>query len=121
VCAVPEYLRITTAVASLALGAWGLICALRNRPPDRVQLVTAILVEILALALIATGFASLAGGHHIRDTATFVGYAGAFVVIPPAGYALARLEPTRWASAIIAATGIVEAILVVRLQQVWTA
>jgi hypothetical protein len=30
------------------------------------------------------------------------------------------MEPTRWGSVIIAATGVVEAILVVRLDQVWT-
>ena len=42
------------------------------------------------------------------------------LVLPPAGFALARMEPTKWGSAIIAVLGIVEAILVVRLQQVWT-
>jgi hypothetical protein len=121
VCAVPEYLRIATAVVALLLGLWGLICAFRNRPPDTSHLVGVIVTEALALALVGTAFAKLAGGHHLTDTATFIGYAGAFLVIPPGGFALARMEPTKWGSAIIAATGIVEAILVVRLQQVWTA
>lgn len=120
VSAVPEFLRVATAVVALLLGLWGLICALRDRPPGVSHLVGAVITEALALALIGVAFARIAGGHHPAQTATFIGYAAAFLVIPPAGMALARMEPTRWGSAIIAATGIVEAILVARLQQVWT-
>jgi hypothetical protein len=121
VCAVPEFLRIATAIVALLVGLGGLVYLVRNRPPNRALLVGIAVLEVLSLALVGSAFAKLAGGHHLNDTATFIGYAGAFAVIPPGGLALARMEPTKWGSAIIAATGIVQAILVVRLQQVWTA
>lgn len=116
----PEILRVATAVVALLVGLWGLICLLRNRPPDMSHLIGVVVLEALALALVGTALANLVAGHHISQTATFIGYCGAFVVIPPAGLALARMEPTKWGSVIIAALGFVEAILVVRLQQVWT-
>ncbi len=120
VCAVPELLRIATAVVALAVAAWGLYCLVRNRPPEISHLVGVVILEIMAIAMAGTALARIAGGHRIPAPATFIGYVAAFLVIPPAGLAMARMEPTKWGSAIIAALGLVEALLVVRLQQVWT-
>ena len=114
----PEFLRIATAVVGLALAAWAGYAAWRDQAPRRGQLIGTIVLEVFALALAATALARLS--DHNPDLATFVGYLAAFVIIPPAGVLLARLEPTRWGSVIIAVVGVVEAILVVRLQQVLT-
>jgi hypothetical protein len=116
---VPEFLRIATAVVGLALAAWAGYAAWRDRAPRRGHLIGTLVLEVFALALVITAVVRLSDGHH-HDLATFIGYAIAFVIIPPAGFALARLEPTRWGSVIIAVVGLVEAILVVRLQQVFT-
>ena len=116
----PEFLRIATAVVGLALAAWAGYAAWRNQGPHRGHLIGAIILEIFALALTATAVVGLSDGHHNHDRATFIGYLIAFVIIPPAGVLLARLEPTRWGSVIITVVGLVEAILVVRLQQVFT-
>ena len=116
----PEFLRIATAVVGLALAAWAGYAAWRDQGPRRGHLIGAVVLELFALALAATAVARLGDGHHHRDLATFIGYVIAFVVIPPAGILLARLEPTRWGSVIIAVVGVVEAILVVRLDQVFT-
>lgn len=120
VCAVPEFLRIATAVVALALAAWGLYCVFRNRPPEMSHVIGVIILEILALILVGWAVVSIANGHKVAQMSTFIGYIAAFLIIPPAGLALARMEPTKSGSAIIAVLGIVEAILVVRLQQVWT-
>lgn len=116
----PEFLRIATAVVGLALAAWAGYAAWRDQPPRRGQLVGTIVLELFALALTVTAVVRLSDGHHNHDLGAFIGYLFAFVIIPPAGLALARLEPTRWGSVIIAVVGLVEAILVVRLQQVFT-
>ena len=115
----PEFLRIATAVVGLALAAWAGYAAWRDQAPRRSHLIGTLVLEVFALALVITGAVRLSDGHH-HDLATFIGYVIAFVIIPPAGFALARLEPTRWGSVIIAVVGLVEAILVVRLQQVFT-
>jgi hypothetical protein len=115
---VPEFLRIATAVVGLALAAWAGYAAWRDQAPRRGHLVGTLVLEVFAIALVITAVVRLGGHHH--ELATFIGYAIAFVIIPPAGFALARLEPTRWGSVIIAVVGLVEAILVVRLQQVFT-
>jgi hypothetical protein len=74
---------------------------------------------LFAIALAVTALVRIAGGHRPASMVTFIGYVVAFLIIPPAGYLLARLEPTKWGSVIIAVVGLVEAILVVRLGQVF--
>ncbi len=117
---VPEILRIATAVVALALGVWAGLAVVRNRPPTATQLIWLWVVELFALALVGTAIAHLAGGHHVTSLATFVGYLVAFVAIPVIGWSLARLEPTKWGSVIVVSAAVVEAILIVRLDQVWT-
>ena len=116
----PEFLRIATVVVALALAAWAGYAAWRDQPPRRGQLIGTIVLELFALALVVTALVRLGDLHHRHNLATFTGYLIAFVIIPPAGFTLARMEPTRWGSVIIAVVGLVEAILVVRLQQVLT-
>jgi hypothetical protein len=117
---VPLSLRIVTAVVALAVAAGAGVAAARNRPPTRGTLLGTVAIFLCACALVGSAIVSITDGKRAPSMATFVGYLVAFLVIPAAGWALARLEPTRWGSVIIAATGVVEAILVVRLDQVWT-
>jgi drug/metabolite transporter (DMT)-like permease len=117
---VPEYLRIATAVVALAVAAWALIAVVRDQPPSSAQLYGLWIIELFALALVGTAIASMVSGHRAPSMVTFIAYLVAFLVVPVAGWALARLEPSKWGSVIVAAVGIVEAILIVRLDQVWT-
>jgi hypothetical protein len=117
---VPEVLRIVTAAVALAVAAWGVYSLARGRPPQVAHLVGILALEALAVAMVITAIVRIATGGRAHEMPTFVGYLVAFVIIPAAGLALARMEPTKWGSAIIALAGLVEAILVVRLQQVWT-
>jgi drug/metabolite transporter (DMT)-like permease len=117
---VPEFLRIATAAVALVVAAWAAVDAVRDRGPSRAALRGVWVIELFALALVGTALANMAGGESPSSTVTFVGYLIAFLVIPIAGWGLGRLEPTRWGSIVIAVAGVVEAILVVRLEQVWT-
>jgi len=118
--AVPESLRIATAAVALAVAAWGLYSMWRDRPPQVSHLIGIAVVEVLAIAMVATAVAQMVSGHRTHEMVTLIGYLAAFLIIPPAGLALAWMEPTKWGSGIIAVAVLVEAILVVRLQQVWT-
>ncbi len=118
--AVPEFLRIAIAVVALALAAFGFFTAWRGRAPIRAHLYGVAVLELLALALVITTVVSWARGHRVNEPATLGGYLFAFLIVPPAGAGLARMEPTRWGSLIIGVAGLVEAVLVLRLQQLWS-
>ena len=112
-------LAVVVIVASLVLAAWSLVTALLDRPTGRSHLVAAIGVEAAAVALAAVAIATMIGGERPREVATFAGYLFVSVALLPTGVVLARMEPTRWGSAILCAAGLVLPVLVVRLQQVW--
>ena len=108
-------------VASLALAAWSLVTAMRDRAAGTAHLVGAIVVEVTTLALLAVAVVGLAGGHRPAEYLTFVGYLAMTALILPAGVILARMEPTRWGAAIIAGAAVVLPVLVLRLHQLWPA
>ncbi|GAB2621273.1 hypothetical protein GCM10027168_61550 [Streptomyces capparidis] len=112
-------ITVALIVSSLAVAAWGgLTCAL-DRAPGRVHLVGGLLVEAVALAQLAAGIAALAGGDPADDKAVFFLYLLGVAALPPAAGFLARLEPSRWGSAVVAVGGLLLPVLVVRLQQIW--
>lgn len=116
---VPVFLRTATALVALVVAVWAGYSAVRDRAPSRWQLIGLLVVEAFAAVLVGAAVVSMVAGDRAHEMVTFIGYLVAFLIVPIAGWALARMEPTRWGSVIIAAVGIVEAILVVRLQQVW--
>jgi hypothetical protein len=117
---VPGFLRIATIAVSLVVAAGAGWAAWRGRAPRVADAVGLGVVELLALTMIGVAVTKLVNGGRAHEMTTFVGYLIAFAIIPAAGYALARMEPTRYGSVIVAVAALVEAILVVRLQQVWT-
>lgn len=108
-------------VLSLLLAAWSFVAAARDRAPDRVQLVGLVVVEASLVALIAAAVVSIAGGERPVSAGTFVGYCITALLLPALGWILARMEPTRWGSVIVGAVCVTVPVLVVRLQQTWSA
>jgi hypothetical protein len=114
-----DWAGIATAVGALIVAAWCLLGAARGRGLDARQFAALALVEVLVLVHTGYGVAGLAGGHRPSEYATFVGYLIAFPLVLPLGTLLARLEPTRWGSVIAAVACLADAVLIVRLHQVW--
>jgi hypothetical protein len=108
-------------VASLVLAAWSLLTAVLNRPTGATHLVAAVLIEAGVLVLATVALVTMAGGDPPAEAATFVGYLITTVCLLPTGVVLARMEPTRWGSAIMCGAALILPVLVVRLQQVWEA
>ena len=116
-------LAIAAIVSSLALAAWAFVACARQQPPTRalfaglgvVGAVVAVQVVIVAVRLF--GGEGPSGGAAV----TLVGYLLTAALLPPAGAVLARMEPTRWGSALIGAAAVIVPVLILRLQQIWSA
>jgi hypothetical protein len=106
---------------SLLLAVWSFVTAARDRAPDRLQLIGLGVVEASLVALLAAALVSVAGGERPASAGTFVGYTITALLLPVLGWILARMEPTRWGAVIIGAVCLTVPVLVLRLQQTWSA
>ncbi len=111
-------LSTATIVVSLILAAWYSVRTLMNRPPGRIDLYLQGALGLLVLALVGVAVARLIGGFRPTETATLAGYMFTTVAFPPTAIYLARLEPTRWGSAILTVASLTMPVLVLRLQQI---
>lgn len=104
--------------AGLLLAVLAGVDAARDRPPGRAQVwgLLALAAGSLVHALVTVP--RLASGDPPQPVLT-VAYLVASVAVPPVAYVLARDERTRWGSAVVAAGGVVTALLVARLLDVW--
>jgi hypothetical protein len=112
-------LAVAAIVLSLLVAGWALVATLRHRPPDRVQLIGLAVLELLLLGLVLVTAVALAGGERPGEAGAFFGYLVTLVCLPPLAAVLARMEPTRWGSAIVCVVCLVTPVVVVRLQQTW--
>ncbi|RIV35894.1 hypothetical protein [Micromonospora radicis] len=110
---------VVAIVLSLLVAAWALVAALRHRPPDRVQLIGLAVLELVLLGLAVLAGVALTGGEQPGEPGAFFGYLVTLLCLPPLAAVLARMEPTRWGSAIVCAVCLVTPVVVVRLQQTW--
>ncbi|GHJ05974.1 hypothetical protein TPA0907_03410 [Micromonospora humidisoli] len=112
-------LATVTIGLSLVLALWALVAAVRHRQPDLVQSVGLGLLEVALLALTVLALVAVTGGERPGEPGAFFGYLVTLVCLPPLAWVLARMEPTRWGSAIVCAVCLVLPVVVVRLQQTW--
>ncbi|MEV0724111.1 hypothetical protein AB0I37_15185 [Micromonospora purpureochromogenes] len=112
-------LATATIVLSLVLALWSLVATLRHRAPDRLQFVGLAMLEVALLALAVAALVALGGGERPGEPGACFGYLVTLVCLPPLAWVLARMEPTRWGSAIVCAICLVTPVVVVRLQQTW--
>src|SRR5689334_22270164 len=109
----------TIIIAGLALAGYALVMTARNRRMD-VPLLTAVgIVEILLLVEVGIVVARLAGGERPAGLATLIGYLIAMPFVPLAAAVWGLMERSRWGPAVIAVAGLVAAVLMVRLHQIW--
>ncbi|MGC4795147.1 hypothetical protein ACLQ3H_13615 [Micromonospora saelicesensis] len=106
-------------VLSLLVAVWALVAAVRHRPPGRVQFVGLAVLEVALLVLSVLALVAVGGGDRPGEPGAFFGYLVTLVCLPPLAWVLARMEPTRWGSAIVCAVCLVTPVVVVRLQQTW--
>jgi hypothetical protein len=109
----------TIIVAGLALAGYALVATILNRRMNVPLLAAVGVLEILLLVLIGIIVAKLASGQRPASLPTLIGYLIATPFVPLAAAFWGLLERSRWGPAVIAVAGLVAAVLVVRLHQIW--
>ncbi len=106
-------------VGALVITAVAGITALLRRGPHRLALAVVALVEVLLVIQAVVAVVASIGGKAADEPGLFFAYLVAVVLILPAAWLLARTEPNKSGSLILVVGGLVLAVLVVRLQQLW--
>jgi hypothetical protein len=112
-------LPTTIIVAGLALAGYAVLETARNRRMGATLLGALGVLEILLLVLVGMIVARLAGGHRPADLAVLIGYLIGIPLISLAAAFWGALERSRWGPAVAAVAGVVAAVLMVRLHQIW--
>jgi hypothetical protein len=109
----------TIIVAGLALAAYALLMTALNRRMGIGLLAALGVLEILLLVLVGLIVAKLAGGGRPASLPTLIGYLIAMPLVPVAAGFWGLLERSRWGSAVVAVAGLIAAVLMVRLHEIW--
>ncbi|WP_127358852.1 hypothetical protein [Actinacidiphila soli] len=115
-----DALTIAVSATALLLAAWCGFAAFRDQSTKDWHFIGMAIVSLLVLVQLVVGVVKLSRGEKPHDgTVIFVAYLlGAACTIPAAGF-MSLTERTRWGSAIVAAGGIILAVLEVRLYDIW--
>ena len=106
-------------VAGLVLAGYALLTTALNRRMGLGLLVALGVLEILLLVEVGIVVARLADGKHPASVATLIGYLIDMPFVPVAAAFWGALERSRWGPAVIAVAGLVAAVLMVRLHEIW--
>lgn len=113
---------ITVSVTALLLAAWCGLAAYRDSPTKDWHFGGMAVVTLAALVQLVVSIAQLARGDRPdQGMAVFLAYlVGAACTIPAAAF-MSLAERTRWGSAVVAAGGVILAVLELRLHEIWGA
>jgi hypothetical protein len=109
----------TIIVAGLALAGYALLMTALNRRMGLGLLVALGVLEILLLVLVGMIAARLVSGGRPAGLATLIGYLIATPLVPLVAGVWGAMERSRWGPAVIAVAGLVAAVLMVRLHEIW--
>ncbi len=109
----------TIIVVGLALAGYALLMTALNRRMGLGLLIGLGVLEILFLVLIGFVVARLVEGGRPASLPTLLGYLIALPFVPLAAGFWGALERSRWGPAVVAAAGLVAAVLMVRLHEIW--
>jgi hypothetical protein len=112
-------LPTTIIVAGLALAGYALLMTARNRRMGITLLAALGVVEILLLVEVGIIVAKLVSGGRPASLPTLIGYLIATPIVPLVAVVWGAMERSRWGPAVIAVAGLVAAVLMVRLHQIW--
>jgi hypothetical protein len=109
----------TIVIAGLVLAGYALLMTARDRRMGMSLVLALAVLEILLFVEIGLVVARLAGGGRPTSLATLIGYLIAMPFVPVAAAFWGALERSRWGPAVIAVAGLVAAVLMVRLHEIW--
>lgn len=108
-------------VGALLIAALAGLSAVRDRGPNRLMLAAAAVTEIVLAvqAIVAVAVSVSPNGQAADEPVLFFGYLVTVLLLLPVALLLARAERNRFGSLVLVVGGLVLAVLVVRLQQLW--
>ncbi len=113
-------LTVAILVASGVLGLIAVHHLARTRLVDDPLLVSGAVIELALVAQLVVGLARASAISDGAERATFIAYLVTVLVVIPATLFIAIKEKTQWSMAVIFGGAVVVAILVARLQQIWS-
>ncbi|WP_067828817.1 hypothetical protein [Actinomadura kijaniata] len=113
-------LSVVIIVVALLAAAYSAVTAVRNRAMGWGDLAALGVLEVLLVVQAVVGFVKLSAGEGPGDSATFIGYLLAILVIPVAGAGWGLLERSRWGPGVIVVAGLSVAVMIERMRQIWT-
>jgi hypothetical protein len=109
----------TIIVAGLVLAGYALLMTALNRRVGFGLLAALGVLEILLLVLVGLIVAKLVAGGRPASLPTLLGYLIAMPFVPVFAGFWGAMERSRWGPAVYAAAGLVAAVLIVRLHEIW--
>jgi hypothetical protein len=114
------YTAVLVAVALIA-GVLAIALGLAGRKPSDLSLAGAALIELLLIVqLVLALLAPASGNRPTGNPVEFAAYLLSALIIPPAAIVWALLERTRWATVVVGIACLAIAVMVVRMQIIWT-
>lgn len=115
------WFTVLTIVVSVVSALLCIVTGLRGKVPGDVTVGSVLLIELLLLAQVVISIvAPLAGNPPTGDLLEFWIYLVSAVFVPLAGIAWAFVDRTRWSTVILGVVGIAIAIMMYRMQVIWT-
>lgn len=113
-------LGTTVIVLALVLAGISLTDALRGRTPGTFPVGAAAVVEIAVMGQLVVAVVQLGRGERPAEFVTFLAYLVSSVLVVPLAVLWAAAERSRWAGVVLGVAGLVVAVMVLRLLQVWS-
>ncbi len=111
---------VVLVVASLALALWCMLAAVRGARPSKAQLIAALALEAGLLGQAVLGVVLMLRRVEPLDRVTFLGYNLTALVVLIAGVFWGIADRSRWGNGVFAIACATEAVLVLRLMQIWS-
>lgn len=105
---------------SALLAVLGVHRMLRRRLIDDPVIIAAAVLEVALLVQLVVGLAQSGAIGDGAERATFIAYLFTVLAIAPVAVFLAIKEKTQWAMGVVIGGALVVAVLVARLQQIWS-
>lgn len=108
-------------VLSMMVAGWASVSSLRRRRFDDPLFYAVAVLELVVVVQLVLGVVALSGTSRDVDAVTFVSYLVTAVALPPAAVLWSASDPSRWGTAVITVMGVGEAVLAIRLLDIWSA
>ncbi|MDT0156914.1 hypothetical protein Q9R19_04650 [Microbacterium sp. ARD32] len=115
------WFTVVQIVLACAAGLFCLIAGLAGRRPSDYTVGSLLLVEVLLLVQVVVAIiAPLAGNPPTGDLLEYWVYLIAAVLLPIGGVAWVLMDRTRWSTVVLGVIGLSLAIMLWRMQSIWT-